>query len=120
MENENIDKAITAHGAWKERLANAIANGSSDFDPEVVKLPDKCEFGKWLYGGDISADAKTGDYYPKAVDLHARFHVEAGKILTLALAGNKTEAEGLMADGSEFTQLSSTLTGLLNDWKGCC
>ena len=117
MESENIDKAIAAHGAWKERLTNTIASGTSDFDPDVVKQPDKCEFGKWLYGGDISTAAKDSDYYTKSVDLHAQFHVEAGKILSLALQGKKAEAEGLMGDDSEFVKLSSTLTGLLNEWK---
>lgn len=120
MENENIDKAIAAHGAWKERLSNTIASGTSDFDPEVVKLPDQCEFGKWLYGNDISAEAKGGEYYPKCEDLHAKFHVEAGKILSSALQGNKAEAEALMSDDSEFTTTSSTLIDLLGEWKGCC
>lgn len=117
MENENIEKAIAAHGAWKDRLTNTIASGTSDFDPEVVKQPDKCEFGKWLYGGDISSEAKVTVYYTKSVDLHAKFHVEASKILSLALQGNKADAEGLMGDDSEFIKLSSTLTDLLNEWK---
>jgi hypothetical protein len=117
METENITKAISAHGQWKERLANAIASGTSDFDPEVVKLPDRCEFGKWLYGSDISPDAKGSDYYQKAVDLHAQFHVEAGTVLSLALQGNTAQAENLMAPGSEFARLSTTLTEVLNEWK---
>ena len=117
METENITKAIAAHGQWKERLANAIASGTSDFDPEVVKLPDRCEFGKWLYGSNISPDAKGSDYYQKALDLHAQFHVEAGSVLSLALQGDKAQAEKLMAPGSTFDGLSSTLTELLNEWK---
>jgi len=117
MESENIDKAIAAHGAWKDRLTATIASGTSDFDPTVVKLPDKCEFGKWLYGDDIPAAAKDNDYYSQSVDLHAKFHIEAGKILAFALEGNKSEAEGLMTDDSEFIKLSSTLTNLLNEWK---
>lgn len=117
MEAENITKAIAAHGQWKERLANAIASGTSDFDPEVVKLPDRCEFGKWLYGDNISAGAKGSDFYRKALDLHAQFHAEAGTVLGLALQGERARAEGLMAAGSKFDSLSSTLTTLLNDWK---
>ncbi len=117
METENIDKAIAAHGAWKDRLTNTISSGTSDFDPEVVKQPDKCEFGQWLYGGEISSEAKDSDYYSKSVDLHAKFHEEASKILALALQGNKGDAEGLMGEDSEFIKLSSTLTELLNEWK---
>ncbi len=117
MENENISNAIAAHGAWKERLVGAIESGTSDFDPDVVKQPDKCEFGKWLYGDDISADAKSSDFYQKSVDLHAQFHVEAGRVLSLALQGNKDEAEKLIGPDSAFTEISSTLTDLLNEWK---
>jgi len=117
MESENITKAISAHGQWKQRLATAIASGTSDFDPEVVKLPDRCEFGKWLYGSDISPEAKGSDYYHKALDLHAQFHVEAGKVLSLALRGDRAQAETLMAPGSQFDSLSTTLTELLNEWK---
>jgi hypothetical protein len=117
MESENITKAISAHGQWKERLANAIASGTSDFDPEVVKLPDRCEFGKWLYGSDISPDAKGSDYYRKALDLHAQFHVEAATVLSLALQGDQAQAKTLMAPGSKFDSLSTTLTELLNEWK---
>ncbi|MGB0126992.1 MAG: CZB domain-containing protein [Rhodocyclaceae bacterium] len=117
MEAENITKAISAHGQWKERLANAIASGTSDFDPEVVKLPDRCEFGKWLYGDNIPAGAKGSDYYRKALDLHAQFHAEAGTVLGLALQGERAKAEGLMTAGSKFDSLSTTLTTLLNEWK---
>ncbi len=117
MEKENIDKAIAAHAEWKDRLSNAIESGQSDFDPAVVKLPDKCAFGKWLYGDTISGEAKTSTYYNTAVDLHAKFHVEAGKVLELALQGEKGQAKELMGPESEFAKLSSTLTDTLNEWE---
>lgn len=117
MEQENMQKAIAAHGQWKERLIQAIEAGQSDFDPQVVKQPDQCEFGKWLYGSEISAEAKRSSYYEKAVDLHAKFHVEAGQVLSAALQGDKDGAKGLMAPESEFSKLSSTLTDTLKEWS---
>jgi len=140
MEREHITKAISAHRRWKERLAIAIASGTggfvpedvkmpsrwlaiaiavgtSDFDPEVIKLPDRCEFGKWLYGSDISPDVRGSNYYRKVLDLHAQFHVEAATILSLALQGDKALAEKLMAPGSKFDSLSTTLTELLEEWN---
>jgi hypothetical protein len=139
MEREYITKAISGHKRWKERLATAIASGTggftpedvkkpnrwlaiaiavgtSDFDPEVIKLPDRCEFGKWLYGTSISADMKGSPYYQKVLDVHAQFHVEAAAILSLALQGDKSEAEKLMASGNKFDSLSTTLTELLEEW----
>lgn len=116
MKQDNIAKAIAAHGQWKERLIQAIEAGTSDFDPDVVKQPDRCEFGKWLYGSEISNEAKSSDYYDKAVDLHAKFHVEAGKVLSAALRGDKQDAKRMMAPQSEFADLSSELTQTLNAW----
>jgi hypothetical protein len=117
MENENITRAISAHGQWKERLAHAIWSGASDFNPDVVKLPDRCELGAWLYGKDIAAEAKASVYYQEAVDVHAKFHVEAGTVLSLALRGDMATAEKLMAPGSAFADLSATLIEVLNEWK---
>lgn len=117
MDTENITKAISAHGQWKERLAHAIWSGTSEFNPEVVKLPDRCELGQWLYGSDIAADAKASAYYQKAVDVHAQFHVEASTVLSLALQGDMAQAEKRMAPGSAFANLSTTLTDVLKDWK---
>lgn len=117
MEKENISKAISSHGQWKERLAHAIWSGASDFNPEIVKLPDRCELGQWLYGADISPDAKGSAYYQRAVDLHAQFHVEAATVLGVALQGDRIQAEKLMAPGSKYANLSSTFTDVLNEWK---
>lgn len=116
MGKENLTNAIAAHAQWKERLIAAIESGTSDFEPAIVKLPNKCEFGQWLYGDTISSDIKESSYYTKVVELHAAFHVEAGKVLSMALAGNKEQATQLMGSGSEFANLSSELTETINEW----
>jgi hypothetical protein len=116
MGKENLQNAIDAHAQWKERLSSAIDKGTSDFDPEVVKLPDRCEFGKWLYGDMVSDDIKNTEHYAKAETLHSKFHEQAAKVLVSALEGNKEEAQQLMGPGSEFDQLSSELTDILNEW----
>jgi hypothetical protein len=116
MGKENLQNAIAAHAQWKERLNESIESGTSAFDPEVVKLPNKCEFGKWLYGDSISADVKESNYYKEAEDLHVQFHIEAAKVLTMALAGNKDEAKKLMDTDSNFSNLSSELTNTIEKW----
>lgn len=117
MDTENISKAISAHGRWKERLAHAIWSGRSDFNPDVVKLPDQCELGMWLYGHDISPGAKASAVYQRVVDVHAQFHVQASAVLSLALRGDMIEAEKLMAPGSQYDSLSTELVSALNEWK---
>jgi hypothetical protein len=116
MDKENLTNAISAHAQWKARLNASIESGTSDFDPEIVQLPNKCEFGKWLYGDTLSDDIKESEYYKKAVDLHAQFHTEAAKVLSLALAGNKDEATKHMDAGSHFANLSSELTNTIESW----
>jgi len=113
---EQINNAIAAHGLWKARLRQAIETGKSDFTPSAVKPPNNCEFGKWLYGS-IAENLKNTEYYRKVVKLHAEFHVEAARILQLAIDGNKDEAmKGLQITG-KYVTLSASLTSLMVQWK---
>ncbi len=114
--SEEIDMAITAHASWKQKLRHAIDTGECGSTPEKVKMDNNCAFGKWLHER-IEPSAKTSDYYTKTVSLHAEFHKHAGHILELALAGNKTEATGLMGLDSGFTKNSGQLTRILKEWQ---
>lgn len=109
-----IEKALAAHGAWKQRLRAAIEAGRSDFVVAVVQVDDQCEFGKWLYGLDAVEKA-----HPRAMKiraLHADFHREAGRILAMALAGKKADAEAAVAPTSQFGKMSGALALELNGW----
>ena len=108
---EQVEKAVAAHEAWKQRLTAAIDSGSSTFDAGTVATDNACDFGKWLYSlsdGDKAAD------FESVRSLHADFHALAGKILGLATGGNKDEASALMS--GEFAALSGKLVSTLNAW----
>jgi hypothetical protein len=109
---EKIKKAITAHGAWKDRLSGAIGSGSLDVPVANVKVDNLCEFGKWLYGeaGALSANA----HYSQIKELHAQFHRAAGTVAELAVAGKKAEAQAAMS--GEYSSASEKLIKELNDW----
>lgn len=109
-----IDKAIGVHGLWKKRIRDAIASGKSEFQPVNVKVNNKCDFGKWL--GTLPISAK-GEDYKVVVELHTKFHKEAGRILELAITGKKAEAEKAIALASEYANLTSSLTGAMMKWK---
>ncbi|MEI7741995.1 MAG: CZB domain-containing protein [bacterium] len=113
---QEIDPAIGAHGMWKAHLRDAIENGTSEFQPNVVATDNNCAFGKWLHG-DISPELKNSKTYPTIVQYHATFHKEAAKILQLALIGEKDEAEKKMSALSEFAAISSSLTSTMVEWK---
>lgn len=112
---DSISRAISAHGAWKRRLADAIANGRSEFTAAMVRVDNQCEFGCWLHGLPAAEQRQ-----PECVgvrEFHAKFHQEAANTLALALAGKKVEAERSMALGGPFAVASSALTMAMMDWR---
>ena len=111
-----LDGAIAAHGAWRTRLRQAIASGKTDFDIAKVKQDNQCAFGKWLYE-ELPAADRNSPRYARVRQLHATFHVEAAKILELAVRGQKAEAEAAMAMRTPFAGASAALTAELTAWR---
>ena len=103
-----IDKAIGAHGAWKQKLIEVTEGHHSDLKVETVRADDACEFGKWLYS--LPSSARTTEAGKRVHSLHADFHKTAADVLELALAGRKEETHAALSRGSQFALLSSKLT----------
>jgi methyl-accepting chemotaxis protein len=112
---EEINKAVGAHGIWKNRLKSAIDTGQSDVSPEVAAADDKCAFGKWLYS--LPEEMQNSPRCQNVKELHACFHREAGSILELALNGEKEKAEDSLADGTPFSDTSTQLTEAMMEWQ---
>jgi len=116
MDYENeINKALLAHGAWKQRLATAIANGKSDYQVAQVQVDNHCEFGKWLYS--LPSAMQASPQFHNIKQLHADFHKEAARILDMALKGKKSEAEKELASGGKYGMRSGQLALALSTWK---
>ncbi|WNO08659.1 CZB domain-containing protein [Teredinibacter sp. KSP-S5-2] len=113
---EEIGKAITAHDHWKQKLRQAIDTGECESTPDRVKQDYNCSFGKWLHQR-IDENQKHSEYYEAVVSIHADFHKEAGKILELALTGQKEKANALMRLGGDFSTISTKLTTLMKEWQ---
>ncbi len=112
-----IDKAIAAHGKWKVRLKQAIDTGTFEGSVESIADETGCEFGKWLFGRTLSPTDKADAHYNAVKQIHTEFHKAAVKVVKLALAGKKDEANKMMAYGGEFTIISGKLTTAMIDWK---
>jgi chemoreceptor zinc-binding protein len=112
---EEINKAIGAHGMWKQRLREAIDTGKSDFTVERVRPDNLCDFGKWLYS--LPTTDQTSAHWRTVRELHGKFHIEAAHVLGLAVGGLKQEAEKKLDNASQFTKISSELTGAMMKWK---
>lgn len=110
-----IDHAIAAHARWKSNLRQAIETGRSDYTVERVRPDHVCEFGRWLLDRPVAE--KLTQHYRTVRDLHARFHMEAARVLELALAGKRDEANAAMAIGGPFSKISTKLTAAITAWK---
>jgi hypothetical protein len=113
--SEEIDKAIGAHGMWKNRLNQAIQSGSSEYTVAGVRPDNLCAFGKWLHG--LPPSVKDSQIWKDIRALHAEFHIEAARVLDLALDGKQAEATSALATGSRFADTSAKLTAAMMKWK---
>ena len=112
---KEIIDAIGAHGNWKQRLRRAIETGNSDFTFDKIKVDNQCDFGKWLHS--LSSDEKKSSHWLNIQQLHAKFHIEAARLLERAMQGKQKEAMDAMAIGNDFTRLSCGLTMAMVKWK---
>lgn len=114
---EEIDKAIGAHGMWKARLKQAIETGQLEVSVDTIKVDNQCAFGKWLYGPTLTDADRNSPHFKDVKSLHAEFHKVAGRVAELAVVGKKTDAEKIMAMGGEFAGISAKLTSAMMKWK---
>jgi len=114
---EMLKRAISAHSAWSARLKAAIDTGHLDIPVNTVRANNQCQFGKWLYGGGLTAAETQTEHYRQTSQLHARFHEEAAKVAELAIQGQKQAAEQAMGPASEYVKISAALTKALTEWS---
>jgi methyl-accepting chemotaxis protein len=115
LHSEEIISAIGAHGNWKQRLRRAIETGNSDFTVAKIKVDNQCDFGKWLHS--LSSEEKNSSHWSNIQQLHAKFHIEAARLLELSTQGKQQEAQDAMLVGNDFARLSSQLTMAMVRWK---
>jgi Chemoreceptor zinc-binding domain len=113
---DEIDKAIGAHSAWKQRLKTAIDTGKAEVTVENAGKDNVCPFGQWLYGTSIGG-AKDLSAYNDVRTIHANFHKRAAEILDLALKGKKAEATALMGVAADYNKISAQLTQAMMKWQ---
>jgi len=111
---QQITAAIAAHHAWMGRLKTAAEYGRSSIDVATTQKDDVCPVGIWLTR-EISPSLKARPLYERTRTLHAQFHREAARILTLALARDPN-AKNELADGRAFSRVATDLRGTLYDW----
>lgn len=114
---DDIDRALLAHGMWKQRLRRAIASGSSEFSVESLRRHDACEFGKWLADPALTDTARRDARFEVVRRLHAEFHEAAADVLQLALSGNTPDALLCFEPEGEFSRRSAVLVHEVLEWR---
>jgi hypothetical protein len=112
----HIDAAIAAHEVCKRELLAAIETGDSESTPHAVKADNLCTFGQWLY--NCPPEEKASPHHSIVKQIHAQFHMEAGRILEIALRGNKDNALAEME--GRYAEISSSLVAEMLKWKAEC
>lgn len=107
-------RAVGAHGMWKARLLEAIEHSSSEFTDAHVRGDDHCDFGKWLHF-ECDPTTMANPHYATVKRIHAEFHQLAARVLSLAVAGKKTEAQNLLK--GDYTRVSFELVTALQVWR---
>jgi hypothetical protein len=113
---EQIRKAITAHGVFKVRLSLVVEAGTADMTAAVAAADNLCPVGQWLYAG-LEPSAKASPHYETVRELHATFHRAAGEVMALSLARKRGEALAAMETPSTFKQASDKLVAALAAWS---
>jgi methyl-accepting chemotaxis protein len=113
---EQIQKAITAHGVFKVRLSMIVEAGTTEMTAATAAADSRCPVGQWLYGG-LDPSVKASAHYQTVMDLHATFHRAAGDVMALSLARKQGEALAAMETPSTFKQASDKLVAALTAWS---
>ena len=117
VHSKEIDQAIAAHGYWKEYLRNAIKTGQIDTPVETIRSDNQCIFGKWLDSSLLTPMEEASPHYKTVKERHAEFHKTAARVVELALAGKKSDAERMISLGGEYTKISAELHSAMMEWK---
>lgn len=104
--------AIDAHMRWKKRLEGYIGgDGAETLKVDVVSRDDQCVLGKWIYG-EGGRRYESLDLFKELCDVHAEFHVCAGRVVGEVDEGNPQKAAEMLNHG-DYPKVSARVKMLL-------
>jgi hypothetical protein len=101
----NFDEAVSAHSAWKMKLAMYLRKPDGSIKATDVAADNKCVLGQWIYG-----DGKKFAALPEFAALksaHTKFHTCAADVVRKADSGQNVSEEIALGGASEFSRNSS-------------
>ena len=107
----DFDAAISAHSAWKMKLASYLKKPDKSLDAKEVASDHKCPLGHWIHG-DGSKHAPLAEFQALKSE-HARFHKAAADVVAQADAGKDVTEEIAIGGTSEFAMASTKIVGAI-------
>lgn len=111
----SADDAITAHLAWKDRLAKHFETVNSALNPSDIATDNKCALGMWIYG--VEDRHRNMETFEKLKAVHANFHVCTSKLVARRNSGEKMDPQTTLGAGSEYDKLSLEVIRLIHKLK---
>jgi len=104
----SFEQAVTAHDRWRQAFEHAVRNGGGDLRVDVVRADRLCPLHDWLVrGGKQAVSNPTASGMLR--EIHMEYHLAAGKVLSLALAGRVHEAVAVMDQDAQYGRWSGIL-----------
>lgn len=107
----DVDRAVAAHLGWAGRLKTVLQGGGKEApDPATAGRDDLCGLGKWIHGPGERCCGNMADF-PVLKSRHAEFHRMVAEILRKHQAGQRSDADALVA--GPFASISHEVIGIL-------
>jgi hypothetical protein len=103
----DLHEAIRDHTELRKKLCYAISKKQS-LDVASISKNTCCAFGKWL-NDDASQAYRSLDGYRACLDSHTAFHLEATKVAQAINEKIYSEAEQMLAVGTNYSEASIAL-----------
>jgi methyl-accepting chemotaxis protein len=114
-----LDEALDKDRQLKAKFF-AVIESQQKLDGPTIMKADVCELGKWLYG-EAERKYKFLKSYRPAIDAHAAFHQQAGKVVREINGRGFDDAKALLADNGayakSFAALEAAVAALKKDAK---
>ncbi|MDO8989883.1 MAG: CZB domain-containing protein [Sideroxyarcus sp.] len=92
----NLYDAVMAHTAWKRRLFEYLEGRSKEeLQPSKICVDYLCVLGKWIHS-DGKVQFGDDPAFMKLVDEHAKFHVQAAKVVEAHHVGDTNLAMDIL------------------------
>jgi transcriptional regulator with XRE-family HTH domain len=114
---DEIALVLRAHRGLKTQIYSALVHETLDaLAPHLDE--SRCPIGLWLHD-DLAPALRGTPQYTRAARIHAAFHREIDKVVSVGLAGESRPVETIIATRSRYVLASAALERAFAGWGKC-